>query len=148
MRETEDGGVCRRILRRCARCTRALVTVAALFLIRCYQAFVRPFLVGACKFHPSCSTYAADAISLHGPWRGIVLAARRLARCHPFSPGGIDPVPQPQSPDSTPGDDAWPGCRPPAPGRGQPHAALRYCGGHAGNGRKGDCPETRISKDD
>lgn len=61
--------------------------------IRAYQRFVSPGLPAACRFHPSCSSYAATAIERHGPLRGSWLALRRLARCHPFHPGGIDPVP-------------------------------------------------------
>ena len=60
----------------------------AVFLIRCYQAGVRPFLIGNCKFHPTCSEYAVQAIERCGISRGIWLGARRLARCHPFTPGG------------------------------------------------------------
>ncbi len=65
----------------------------ALGLLAAYQALVRPFLLGSCKFFPSCSHYAADAIAFHGPLRGAWLVLRRLVRCHPFSPGGIDLVP-------------------------------------------------------
>lgn len=68
----------------------------AVFLIRCYQASVRPFLIGNCKFHPTCSEYAVQAIERFGISRGIWLGARRLARCHPFTPGGIDPLPTDQ----------------------------------------------------
>lgn len=64
-------------------------------LIRCYQAVVRPLLIGTCKFCPSCSEYAIEALRTHGLARGTWLAARRVARCHPFSAGGIDPVPPP-----------------------------------------------------
>lgn len=46
-----------------------------------------------CRFHPTCSTYALEAVGAHGPARGTVLAARRVGRCHPWNPGGIDPVP-------------------------------------------------------
>ncbi|RJP36258.1 MAG: membrane protein insertion efficiency factor YidD [Phycisphaerales bacterium] len=70
-------------------------TTFALVLIRAYQAFVRPQLVGTCKFHPSCSEYASEALMRFGLWRGGRLAAARLLRCHPFSPGGLDPVPPP-----------------------------------------------------
>ena len=62
-------------------------------LVRLYQRFVSPGLPAACRFHPSCSSYAATAIERHGAVRGSWLAARRLSRCHPFHPGGIDPVP-------------------------------------------------------
>lgn len=50
-----------------------------------------------CKFHPSCSEYAAQAIAVHGPIHGTLLAGRRVARCHPFAAGGLDPVPYPKS---------------------------------------------------
>ncbi len=63
-------------------------------IIMLYQALVRPFLVGSCKFHPSCSEYALEAITAHGPVRGGLLAIRRLARCHPFAAGGLDTVPR------------------------------------------------------
>jgi len=64
-----------------------------LALIRIYQRFISPGLPPACRFHPSCSAYAAGAIARHGAARGSWLAVRRIARCHPFHPGGIDPVP-------------------------------------------------------
>jgi hypothetical protein len=70
-----------------------LLLFAMILLIRTYQAFVRPFLIGSCKFHPTCSEYAVSALQIHGPFRGGLAAARRLLRCHPFSPGGLDPVP-------------------------------------------------------
>ena len=62
-------------------------------LIRLYQLTLSPFLGGACRFTPSCSTYARQAIEVHGAWRGTWLAARRLARCHPLGSSGYDPVP-------------------------------------------------------
>ena len=61
--------------------------------IRLYQRFVSPFLGANCRFYPSCSSYACEAIEKHGVLRGVWLSARRLCRCHPFHPGGIDPVP-------------------------------------------------------
>jgi hypothetical protein len=61
-------------------------------LIRLYQLTVSRVLPPACRFHPSCSRYAAEAIRLHGSLRGTLMAARRLSRCHPFHPGGYDPV--------------------------------------------------------
>ncbi|GAC1408305.1 MAG: hypothetical protein NVSMB64_16350 [Candidatus Velthaea sp.] len=66
-----------------------------LALVRGYQLIVSPLLPPSCRFQPSCSHYAYDAIEKHGVGRGIVLAARRLGRCHPLHPGGFDPVPDP-----------------------------------------------------
>jgi uncharacterized protein len=62
-------------------------------LIRGYQIVLSPLLPPSCRFHPSCSQYALEAVTRHGALKGGWLAARRLARCHPFHPGGYDPVP-------------------------------------------------------
>ena len=62
-------------------------------LIRAYQLLVSPFLGPRCRYHPSCSHYALEALELHGAWRGSWLAARRIGRCHPLREGGFDPVP-------------------------------------------------------
>jgi putative membrane protein insertion efficiency factor len=62
-------------------------------LIRGYQLTVSPWLGARCRFSPSCSHYAVEAISSHGPARGAFLALRRLTRCHPWHEGGYDPVP-------------------------------------------------------
>ncbi len=62
-------------------------------LIRGYQRVISPLLPPSCRFHPSCSQYALEAVTRHGALRGSWLAARRLVRCHPFHPGGYDPVP-------------------------------------------------------
>jgi hypothetical protein len=64
-----------------------------LALLRGYQYALRPLLGANCRFTPSCSDYAAAAIERYGAWRGTWLAARRLARCHPYHAGGYDPVP-------------------------------------------------------
>ena len=65
-------------------------------LIRLYQLVVRPFYrQDRCRFHPSCSEYALRALALHGPVWGLWLAVRRLGRCHPWNPGGVDHVPPP-----------------------------------------------------
>ena len=69
----------------------------ALFLIRVYQAVLSPFFYGSCRFHPTCSHYAAEAVESHGALRGSWLAMRRLLRCHPFCRGGYDPVPPVES---------------------------------------------------
>ncbi len=65
----------------------------ALGFIRFYQYCISPLLPPACRFRPTCSSYAAQAIQIHGFWRGAGLAAWRLLKCHPFHPGGYDPVP-------------------------------------------------------
>jgi hypothetical protein len=62
-------------------------------LIRAYQLALSPLLGPSCRFYPSCSQYAIEAIESHGALRGSWLSARRICRCHPFHPGGFDPVP-------------------------------------------------------
>ena len=62
-------------------------------LIRGYQLVISPALPPSCRFTPSCSQYALEAITRYGALKGTWLAARRLVRCHPFHPGGFDPVP-------------------------------------------------------
>ncbi len=70
-----------------------MIRLVLVFLVRAYRTLVSPMLPPACRFHPSCSAYAETALRRHGALKGGWLAARRLARCHPFHPGGIDPVP-------------------------------------------------------
>ena len=73
---------------------------ALLFAVRVYQTFFSALMPSACKFYPSCSHYAAEALRVHGARRGTWLALRRLARCHPFTRGGVDLVPDaPALPD-------------------------------------------------
>ena len=62
-------------------------------LIRAYQYVVSPLLVQSCRFHPSCSAYALEAVERHGSVRGVWLAVKRVLRCHPWHAGGCDPVP-------------------------------------------------------
>ena len=62
-------------------------------LVRSYRYFLSPLLPPACRFHPSCSAYAEEALQVHGALHGGWLAARRLCRCGPWHPGGVDPVP-------------------------------------------------------
>ncbi len=68
----------------------ARVLTAAIGL---YQRLISPLLAPRCRFHPTCSAYAAEAVSTYGALRGSWLALRRIARCHPWNPGGVDPVP-------------------------------------------------------
>ncbi|MEO8304359.1 MAG: membrane protein insertion efficiency factor YidD [Betaproteobacteria bacterium] len=64
-----------------------------LALLRVYQYLLRPMLGANCRFAPSCSDYACDAIVKHGALKGMWLATRRICRCHPYHSGGYDPVP-------------------------------------------------------
>ncbi|NLI80226.1 MAG: membrane protein insertion efficiency factor YidD [Deltaproteobacteria bacterium] len=70
-----------------------MVRLFFLVMIRAYQFLISPLLGPSCRFTPSCSQYAFDAIRLHGPLKGLFMGIKRLARCHPFHPGGYDPVP-------------------------------------------------------
>jgi len=62
-------------------------------MIGAYQLLLAPVVPPSCRFYPSCSRYAAEAVERHGPWRGLSLACRRLLRCHPWGDSGYDPVP-------------------------------------------------------
>lgn len=70
-----------------------VIKSSLLILIRLYQYILSPVLQPSCRFYPTCSHYAHEAISRHGVFRGLALTTRRVLRCHPFHPGGIDPVP-------------------------------------------------------
>ncbi len=65
----------------------------AVVLIRAYQKIVSPLLPPSCRFYPTCSSYAIEALERHGLVKGAALATKRVLRCHPFNPGGYDPVP-------------------------------------------------------
>ncbi|WP_425436436.1 membrane protein insertion efficiency factor YidD [Marinobacterium halophilum] len=70
-----------------------LLTRLLIAAVRVYQLAISPFLGNNCRFYPSCSSYMIEAIQLHGALKGLYLGTRRLLRCHPYSEGGIDPVP-------------------------------------------------------
>ena len=72
---------------------RFLLLSPLLFLLRVYRYVLSPLLGPRCRFHPSCSEYASEALQRHGLSTGLWLALRRLSRCHPWHPGGVDPVP-------------------------------------------------------
>ena len=74
----------------------SLPTRVALALLRMYKLLLSPLFAGSCRFVPSCSTYARDAVVLHGAVKGSLLALWRLARCHPLCSGGLDQVPLPR----------------------------------------------------
>lgn len=65
-------------------------------LIAVYRYGISPFIAGSCRYHPSCSTYAEEALSTHGAFRGGWIALKRMARCHPWGGEGYDPVPGPE----------------------------------------------------
>ena len=67
--------------------------IILIFLIKFYKRFLSPFLPPACRFYPTCSEYALEAVKKHGALKGLYLTIRRLLRCHPMCEGGVDPVP-------------------------------------------------------
>ena len=74
------------------------------FLLRAYQLMISPLLGPRCRFYPSCSNYALEALQVHGAGKGSWLAAKRVCRCHPFNDGGFDPVPPVETPAAAPND--------------------------------------------
>ena len=70
---------------------------AAIGLVRGYQIAISPLIGPRCRFIPTCSQYAIEAINIHGLQKGTWLASKRLLKCHPLNPGGCDPVPQPDN---------------------------------------------------
>jgi hypothetical protein len=72
---------------------RRAVSAALVFAIRAYQVTLSPLLGECCRYVPTCSAYAIEAVRVHGPVKGSLLAAWRVLRCHPFARGGRDPVP-------------------------------------------------------
>ncbi|MDO4949378.1 MAG: membrane protein insertion efficiency factor YidD [Bacteroidales bacterium] len=72
---------------------RRLLTLLLLLPIYCYQRCISPFTPPSCRFVPTCSQYAVEALKKHGPLKGLYLAVRRILRCHPWGGSGYDPVP-------------------------------------------------------
>jgi putative membrane protein insertion efficiency factor len=72
---------------------RSISILPLVLLIRLYQITLSPFLGGQCRYHPTCSVYAIDALREYGAIRGSIMAAKRIGRCNPFAKGGYDPVP-------------------------------------------------------
>ena len=72
---------------------RRLPRLVLIYLVKGYQLSLSPLLPPSCRYYPSCSAYAVEALERHGALRGSWLALRRILRCHPFRPGGFDPVP-------------------------------------------------------
>lgn len=95
-------------------------------LARFYQLVLSPLKPPTCRFHPTCSSYFIDAVRIHGPVRGAWLGARRILRCHPFHPGGYDPVPG-DTRDTADADSAGgePTCRGPISGADPIRGAAR-----------------------
>jgi len=86
--------------------------LVAVAMIRVYQRVISPWTASSCRYYPSCSAYAVEALRVHGLVRGGWLAVRRLGRCHPWTPGGVDHVPARREPSSVRSDarpDSGPG---------------------------------------
>jgi putative membrane protein insertion efficiency factor len=104
MTEIRPGGTAPDLgrLRRAVRRGGRWVALVLVLPIRGYQLAISPLLGPRCRFYPSCSAYAVESLLTHGPLRGSWLTVRRLLRCHPWNPGGLDPVP-PKRPGAAPG---------------------------------------------
>ncbi|MDK9724133.1 MAG: membrane protein insertion efficiency factor YidD [Sterolibacteriaceae bacterium MAG5] len=72
---------------------KSLLAAPLILLVKLYQYAISPMLGRSCRFHPTCSEYAVEALQRHGAFKGLWLAVRRIGRCHPWHPGGFDPVP-------------------------------------------------------
>jgi putative membrane protein insertion efficiency factor len=72
---------------------KSLLALPLIWLVRGYQLLISPFVPPSCRFHPTCSHYAIEALRKHGALKGAWLTVRRIVRCHPWHPGGHDPVP-------------------------------------------------------
>lgn len=79
-----------------SKALRRLAIALPFFLIKCYQWFISPLLGQTCRFHPTCSFYALDALKTHGLLIGGWLSIKRILKCHPLHAGGFDPVPEKQ----------------------------------------------------
>jgi putative membrane protein insertion efficiency factor len=79
--------------RRVARIARRGAVLVLVAAVHAYRLLLSPLLGPCCRYEPSCSAYAVEALTRHGPWRGAWLSLRRVLRCHPLRPGGYDPVP-------------------------------------------------------
>lgn len=90
------------------RSWREVLALPLIWMVRAYQLLVSPLLGPTCKFYPSCSAYAVDALRVHGPLTGLWLSARRLVRCHPWSHGGVDHVPPRRTETTTTGEHRSP----------------------------------------
>lgn len=78
-------------MKRLAHALSVAASQCLILAVRAYQVVLSPLLGGTCRFEPSCSVYFIEAVKKHGPWRGGLKGLRRILRCHPFHPGGIDP---------------------------------------------------------
>nr|WP_304481670.1 membrane protein insertion efficiency factor YidD [Oceanispirochaeta sp. M1] len=70
-----------------------MISRILLFFVIIYKKVISPWLPRSCRFYPTCSSYAQEALLKHGPWKGLYLSVKRILKCHPRHPGGYDPVP-------------------------------------------------------
>lgn len=130
-RASSDEGGTRGHARRLVATVSRWLAACLVFVIRTYQRLLSPFLPPSCRFEPSCSEYAAQALTIHGLWKGLFFGTLRVLRCHPWHPGGYDPVPKPIRPRAGgPGDRGSGVGQGDHDGHGPGHGqALRHGGG-------------------
>lgn len=75
------------------RWIKTILTWPLLLLVKMYQYLISPLTPSSCRFHPTCSEYAVQALKKHGPFKGLVLSVKRILKCHPWGKSGYDPVP-------------------------------------------------------
>jgi putative membrane protein insertion efficiency factor len=97
----EEGGNPRPTVSRTRRILTRPFTAMFVGCVRLYQLVLSPLLGNCCRFQPSCSVYCIEAVETHGLFKGGLMAIKRICRCHPFHPGGKDPVPEPQRAEQT-----------------------------------------------
>jgi putative membrane protein insertion efficiency factor len=72
---------------------KTILTIPFLWVIKCYQKFISPLFVPTCRFYPSCSEYVYQSFKKHGIIKGGIFGLKRIIKCHPYHPGGFDPIP-------------------------------------------------------
>ena len=127
------------------------VASVLILLVRAYRRFLSPLLGQQCRFQPSCSAYGLESLQTHGALRGTWLTARRIARCHPFHPGGYDPVPPKKTSETPysgePGEHVAPERSTPSEGPGESSPEERSAAASPNSGREESGPALAEPKE-